>query len=68
MFTCYGKETKKITKLFKETNVKIAFQQKKNTKPSKASPTKRRLRKRGHIPNEMYGLPIKIYRANRPTI
>jgi hypothetical protein len=69
IITYYGRETKEITELFKEANIKITFQTKKHgTKPNKALPTTRQVLTKWHISSEMYGFPTKIHRANRSNI
>jgi hypothetical protein len=54
-FTYIGKETRKISKLFKDTKIKIAFR----TRNTIQNIIKQ------HIPNEKPRLPTKIHRTNR---
>jgi hypothetical protein len=67
-FTHCGKETQKITKLFKEAQISRILFKKHNTKPNKIPAADRQVQKKWHIPNEMHGLATKIYRPNRPNI
>jgi hypothetical protein len=46
-FTYSGKETRKITKFFKDTKIKIAYRTRNDTKYSKTTPTKRQIHNSG---------------------
>jgi hypothetical protein len=69
IFTYSGKETKKIMKLFKEIQIGIAFRTR-NTIQNivKPCPQMEQLQKKRLVPNEMYGLPTRIQKADRPNI
>jgi hypothetical protein len=62
IFTYNGKETRKITELFKYAYTKTAFQ---TRKPYKTLQTNRQIwKKKWCIPNEVH----ELYRAHRPFI
>jgi hypothetical protein len=61
ILTYSGKKQKKNTKMFKETQINIAFRNRNNAKHGKTPPTYRQIRKKWCVQNEMYGLPTKIH-------
>jgi hypothetical protein len=63
------KKTKKITKLFKETQMKVAFRARNTIQNvDKPHPQIDKYEKKRHLPNEMHGLPTKTRTANGPNI
>jgi hypothetical protein len=66
-FAYSGKETRKTTKLFKDTKIKIQTS-KHNTKHSEIIPRNRQIQGKRLLPNEMLTLPAQISRKNRQSI
>jgi hypothetical protein len=68
-FTYSGKEAKQITKLFKDTHIKIAYKTQ-NTiqKVTKQHTQSEKYNNSPHLPTEMPRLPTKIHWPNRQSI